>query len=109
MPKIERIEDSLGRARPLQITRRNERPTVDNHGAKMPSMRIKCGDCQEAVVIYYDAIPAHGTGLNLEIGNVWGTVDQWRQILAPILGFEEQRIPGEDGKIVTVWRSLTAP
>ena len=44
----------------------------------MPRYLVKCGCCDEAVEIYY----GEGT---LEINGVLGTVDDWRELLLPLL------------------------
>lgn len=49
---------------------------------KSPRLRIKCGCCDQKVVIYY------GEGENadsLEINGVFGSVENWREILLPLL------------------------
>jgi len=41
-------------------------------------LRIKCGDCNKALDIFYDEEA-------LEIGGVHGSVKNWREILFPLL------------------------
>ncbi len=48
---------------------------------KSPRLLIKCGDCDNALEIYYD--PKHPE--DLEIGGVLGSVGNWREILLPLL------------------------
>lgn len=62
-----------GKELPFRITHRKWR------GSKAPSIRIKCGCCTEVVVI-------HLFTDHIEIGNVYGSIDQWRKVLLPILG-----------------------
>jgi hypothetical protein len=47
---------------------------------KSPRLRIKCGCCDEQVVIYHDR-----DGKDLEINGVIGSVENWREILLPLL------------------------
>jgi len=47
---------------------------------KMPRLRIKCGCCDEQVVIFYDE-----KGDDLEINGVFGSVENWREVLLPLL------------------------
>lgn len=80
MPKIERVEDANGAGHPLRITRRAGR------GRRMPRIRVKCGCCDKAVEICVDEEPAGDPSMDtLRINGVMGTVDQWRQVLLPLL------------------------
>ena len=80
MPKIERIEDSKGVGFPLRLTRRTASPTI----------RIKCGCCDEAVVIGFDDEPTGDPNIDtLEINGVYGTIDQWKKVLLPLLAVEQ--------------------
>lgn len=47
-----------------------------------PRYRVKCGHCDEKIEIFY------GHGL-LEIGGVAGSVENWREILLPLLQKKE--------------------
>ncbi len=47
-------------------------------GNKSPRYLIKCGCCDEKVEIYYD-------NEGLEINGVLGSLENWRQILLPLL------------------------
>jgi hypothetical protein len=47
---------------------------------KSPRLRIKCGCCDQQVVIYHDA-----EGEHLEINGVIGSVENWREVLLPLL------------------------
>jgi len=44
-----------------------------------PRYLLRCGDCNHAVKIYYDADV-------LEINGVHGSIGNWREILLPLLG-----------------------
>ena len=81
MPKVEKIEDSIATSMPpLRVTRRQ----------KSPSLRVKCGCCDEAVVIYFPEEPMNNPHMDtLEINGVMGTIDQRKQILLPLLGVKE--------------------
>jgi hypothetical protein len=50
-------------------------------GEKSPRLLIKCGDCENALEIYYDSKYPE----DLEIGGVLGSVENWREILLPML------------------------
>jgi hypothetical protein len=43
-----------------------------------PRLRIKCGDCENALEVFYDEEA-------LEIGGVHGSSENWREILLPLL------------------------
>lgn len=50
-------------------------------GKRSPRLLIKCGDCDNALEIYYD--PKHPE--DIEIGGVLGSTENWREILLPLL------------------------
>lgn len=52
-------------------------------GKKMPRYLLKCGCCDEKVEIYYDED-------GLEINGVNGAIEDWREILLPLLLIERQ-------------------
>ncbi len=47
-------------------------------GQALPRFLIKCGCCDKSVEIYYEED-------NLEINGVHASVDEWKQILGPLL------------------------
>jgi hypothetical protein len=47
-------------------------------GKRMPRYLLKCGCCDEKLKIYYDAE-------GLEINGVNGSIEDWREILLPLL------------------------
>ena len=49
-------------------------------GRKSARLLIKCGDCDEKLEIYYDP-----KGRDIEIAGVFGSVENWREILLPLL------------------------
>ena len=49
----------------------------------MPRYLLKCGCCDEKVEIYYD-------NEGLEINGVNGSIDDWREILLPLLRIEKK-------------------
>jgi hypothetical protein len=49
----------------------------------MPRYLLKCGCCDEKVEIYYD-------DEGLEINGVNGSIDDWREILLPLLRIEKK-------------------
>jgi hypothetical protein len=49
-------------------------------GKKSPRLLIKCGDCDNKFEIYYDS-----DGEDLEIAGVLASVENWREILLPLL------------------------
>lgn len=62
-------------------------------GKKMARMRVRCPDCEESVDIHYELEDA--TDLSslvrrsyvLEINGVMATLEEWRRVLGPKLGF----------------------
>jgi hypothetical protein len=52
-------------------------------GKKMPRFLLKCGCCNEKLEIYYD-------NEELEINGVNGSLDDWREILLPLLRIEKK-------------------
>ena len=56
-------------------------------GKRSPRLLIKCGDCDNALEIYHD--PKHAE--DIEIGGVLGSVENWREILLPILSYTKAR------------------
>ncbi len=50
---------------------------------KMPRYLLKCGCCEEKVEIYYDED-------GLEINGVNGAIEDWREILLPLLLIEQR-------------------
>lgn len=88
MPKIERVEDSTGAGNPLRLTRRKGQR--NGRRCKSPSIRVKCGCCDEAVVICFDDEPTGNPSVDtLEINGVMGTVNQWKKVLLPLLGVKK--------------------
>jgi len=57
---------------------------------KSPRYLVKCGCCENKIKIYYD-LPAGvtGKGKSLEIGGVNGAIDDWKEILLPLLGVKK--------------------
>ena len=54
-------------------------------GTRDPYLLIKCGCCDEKVTIDYDE-----ASLELEINGVSATVEDWRDVLLPLLGFKRE-------------------
>ena len=52
-------------------------------GKHAPRYLLKCGDCNEKIEIHYGED-------GLEIGGVHGSIDDWREILLPLLLIEEK-------------------
>jgi len=84
MPKMTKVENrGLSSHHHLQVTRRKGK------GKQDPRIRVKCSCCNQAVEIYHPNNPTGKPGLDtLAINGVLGTVDQWRQVLLPLLGME---------------------
>jgi hypothetical protein len=81
MPKMEKTEDSRNSTCPLRLTRRRGTKKI------MPSILIRCGCCNERLEIYLERTPTGNPNSDiLEINGVVGTVDQWKQVLLPLLG-----------------------
>lgn len=53
-------------------------------GKKMPRYLLKCGCCDEKLEIYYDED-------GLEINGVNGSVEDWREILLPLLKIAKKK------------------
>ena len=80
-----------GRASPRRLVRRNRfydtkrfgQPEIRvfhraGKGKRMPRYLLKCGCCENKLEVYYDPE-------GLEIGGVNGAIDDWREILVPLL------------------------
>lgn len=70
-------------------TKRFGQPEIRIYHKKGPSKKsprylLKCGCCDEKVEIYYDDD-------GLEINGVNGSIDDWREILLPLLHIEKKR------------------
>ena len=53
-------------------------------GKMAPRYLLKCGDCDQRLEIYYGED-------GLEIGGVHGSIEDWREILLPLLLIEENK------------------
>ena len=53
---------------------------------KSPRYLFKCGCCNEKLEIYYDK-----DGKDLEINGVNGSIENWRELLLPLLGVENSK------------------
>ncbi|RMF96989.1 MAG: hypothetical protein D6734_02940 [Candidatus Schekmanbacteria bacterium] len=62
------------------------------YGKKSPRYLLKCGCCEEKVEIYYD-------NEALEINGVNGSIDDWRDILLPLLLIEKKGDKFVDKKV----------
>jgi len=51
---------------------------------RMPRYLLKCGCCEERLEIYYDEE-------GLEINGVNGSIDDWREILLPLLSVKTDK------------------
>lgn len=90
MPKIQYVKDANEAVSPLRVTTRKARQ-VSTRRKTQPRIRVKCGCCSEAVEIYYSEDRGGDPNMEtLEINGVNGTIDQWRQILLPLLGIKRQ-------------------
>jgi hypothetical protein len=89
MPKVTKIENrGSGGAIPLRVTERKGRP-LQNGDRQMSSKLVRCGCCEERLVIFFDNEPSDNPHQDtLEINGVSGTLDQWRQLLCPLLGLK---------------------
>jgi len=75
MVKVIKIGSELDSPLPLRVYRRKKR------GKKEPSLRVKCGDCEEAIVIYYSDEPTGDPQVDtFEINGVMGKVSQWEEL-----------------------------
>ena len=55
-------------------------------GKKDPRFLLKCGCCENKFEVYYG-------GDSLEIGGVMGSVENWRELLLPLL---DMKLPGQE-------------
>jgi len=55
-------------------------------GKKDPRFLLKCGCCENKFEVYYG-------GDSLEIGGVMGSVENWREVLLPLLNM---KLPGQE-------------
>ena len=53
-------------------------------GKKSPSYTFRCGCCSKKVEIYYD-------NESLEINGVNGSIENWRELLLPLLGIKNTK------------------
>lgn len=75
MPKVIKVGSELDSPLPLRVYRRKKR------GKKDPSLLIKCGDCEESIVIFYSDEPTGDPRIDtLEINGVMATVSQWGEL-----------------------------
>jgi hypothetical protein len=85
----------------LRLTHRKEH--LKGRGKVFPRYLIKCGCCGEKVEIFY----GYGT---LEINGVDGSVENWREILLPLL--QIKKVDGEfidfSEKAIRARKQLTA-
>lgn len=80
MSRIKYIKDGKGICLPLRVTKRARKKLMS------PRLLVRCGCCDQSLEIYYDdrrTGNAHRD--SLEINGVNGTIDQWRQVLLPLL------------------------
>ena len=68
----------------IRISHRAQRQLCQGHIS--PRYLLRCGCCNRAVEIYYDPD-------ELEINGVNGSIENWREILLPLLGMKR------DGKV----------
>jgi hypothetical protein len=66
-------------------------------GKRMPRYLLKCGCCEEKLEIYY-------SDEGFEIGGVNGAIEDWREILLPLLLIEEKDDKLIDSRKVTARR-----
>lgn len=79
------VKDSSGLSGtlPLKVTRRKKR------GKKSGRTLIQCGCCDQKVEVFHEDTPSDFPDTDtLEINGVMGTVEQWQQILLPLLNLE---------------------
>ena len=57
-------------------------------GKQSPCYTLKCGDCNNTLKIYYDIDYVVDPFPALEINGVYGSIDNWKSILLPLLGIK---------------------
>jgi hypothetical protein len=65
----------------IRVSHRAERKRGEGHIS--PRYLLRCGCCDGAVQIYYDKEA-------LEINGVHGSIENWREILLPLLGIRRR-------------------
>jgi hypothetical protein len=65
----------------IRVSHRAERKSGQGHVS--PRYLLRCGCCDRAVQIYYDTDA-------LEINGVHGSIENWREILLPLLGMKRR-------------------
>ncbi len=98
MSKVEKI---TGGAFDLRVTRRKARQ-ISSRRTQSARVRVKCGCCSNVLDIHHDEESLSAVANTLEINGVMGTVEQWRQILLPLLNLEETI--GTKGQ--PIWKSV---
>lgn len=92
MPKTRKIFDGKNESRPLRVTVRNAYKIQRKNSSPRvfcPRTLVRCGCCNQKLEIYHDDAPTGDNNIDtLEINGVWGTVDQWRQVLMPFLNLK---------------------
>jgi len=78
----------LKRSNKFYNTERFDQPEIrlyhrKGHGKSAPRYLLKCGCCDQNLEIYY------GEG-SLEIGGVNGAIEDWREILLPLLRLRDR-------------------
>ncbi len=59
-------------------------------GKRDPRFLLKCGCCDGKLEVYYG-------GDSLEINGVMGSVENWRELLVPLL---EMKLPGQEKRVL---------
>src|SRR5260370_2169977 len=68
----------------IRVSHRAERKRGQGHIS--PRYLLRCGYCDGAVQVYYDKEA-------LEINGVHGSIENWREILLPLLGMQRRGNP----------------
>ena len=84
MPRVEKVHDRQESFPPLRVTRRKEY-RLSSRRTISPRIKIKCGCCDKSVEIYHENKTDNPHRDTLEINGVLASVDQWRQVLLPLL------------------------
>ena len=84
MPKVTKIEDKRKLVKPLRVTHTKSK-TFGFDRVKDASILVRCGCCNEKVRISHSTYDAPvGDVVTLEINGVYGTREQWIELLSGI-------------------------
>jgi|GEM_PF-3167423 len=113
MTAIRRVVDMLGlNCLPLLVSFRKAHDDRRQGGARKPRriaprVLIRCGCCKQRVEVCVDEHPTGDPHVDmLEINGVYGSIDQWRQVLLPLLGVPMPDAERREARLALVRRRM---